>query len=329
MRKNISNIRKDKNLTARKSKNQLVRTKKTAKNREKNPTTLEIKNLHAKAEGKLILKGINLKIRQGEIHAIMGPNGSGKSTLLNTLLGHPRYKVTKGEIALDKKNILNFSPDKRSLLGIFGTFQHPVEIPGLNFGNFLRTAKNIHLQARSFCPTPLRQIDGTNKTEAETDTITRLSPQEFAKSAKKFLKLLKLDPAFLTRELNKNFSGGEKKKAEILQMAVLQPSIAFLDEIDSGLDIDALKAVAKTIKEITKTRKTGIVLITHYQRLLNYITPDFVHIIHDGKIIKSGKKDLALKIEKTGYESHIKTHRSVQLRHQPPRSAATPNQHKP
>jgi len=233
--------------------------------------SLEIKNLHAKAEEKNILKGIDLKVNPGEIHAIMGPNGSGKSTLLNILLGHPKYEATKGEIKLSGKNILKLSPDERSLLGVFGTF--------------LRTAKNIHLQA--------------NKKP-------RLSPSEFIKLTEKYLKTLKLSDQFLTRELNKNFSGGEKKKAEILQMAILEPKIAFLDEIDSGLDVDALKAVAESIKEIAKKLKIGIVLITHYQRLLNYVTPDFVHIIHDGKIIKSGKKDLALKIEKEGYNSHIK-----------------------
>jgi Fe-S cluster assembly ATP-binding protein len=253
---------------------------------------LVIKNLHAEAEKKKILKGINLTIRSGEIHAIMGPNGSGKSTLLNVMLGHPRYKITQGSTTLNKKNILNLSPDKRSLEGIFGTFQHPVEIPGLNFGTFLRTAKNVHSEASP----------GIGKIKNQP----RLSPIEFRKFAEKYLKLLKLDTNFLDRELNKNFSGGEKKKAEILQMAVLEPHIAFLDEIDSGLDVDALKTVATTIKKIAKKNNTGIVLITHYQRLLNYITPDFVHIIDDGKIIKSGKKELALKIEKEGYNSYIK-----------------------
>lgn len=247
--------------------------------------SLEIKKLHVKAEGKNILKGIDLKINPGEIHAIMGPNGSGKSTLLNALLGHPKYSPTKGSISLSGKNILKLSPDERSLIGLFGTFQHPIEIPGLNFGSFLRTAKNIHLQASK---------------------KPHLSPQEFIKTTKKYLKILKLSDQFLSRELNKNFSGGEKKKAEILQMAILEPRIAFLDEIDSGLDIDALKAVAKAITTIAKELKIGIVLITHYQRLLNYVTPDFVHIINDGKIIKSGKKDLAIKIEKEGYNSYIK-----------------------
>ena len=253
---------------------------------------LDIKNLHAEAEKKKILKGINLTVCSGEIHAIMGPNGSGKSTLLNVILGHPRYKITKGSIILNKKNISDLSPDKRSLLGIFGTFQHPIEIPGLNFGTFLRTAKNVHSET---CP-------AANGAKNQP----RLSPRDFSKFAEKYLKLLKLDANFLDRELNKNFSGGEKKKAEILQMAILEPHIAFLDEIDSGLDVDALKTVAITIKEIAKKNHTGIVLITHYQRLLNYITPDFVHIIDDGKIIKSGKKELALKIEKEGYNSYIK-----------------------
>jgi Fe-S cluster assembly ATP-binding protein len=247
--------------------------------------TLEIIDLYAKIDRKEILKGITLKVRPGEIHAVMGPNGSGKSTLLNVLLGHPKYKITDGFITFDKKIISKMSPDKRALLGLFGSFQHPIEIPGLNFGTFLRTAKNLQPKSK-------------NK--------IHLTPQDFLKISEKYLKLLKLSPDFLSREMNKGFSGGEKKKAEILQMAILEPKIAFLDEIDSGLDIDALKTVATTIKAIAKKNKTGIVLITHYQRLLNYITPDFVHIFHDGKIIKSGKKDLALKIEKTGYESYIK-----------------------
>jgi Fe-S cluster assembly ATP-binding protein len=245
---------------------------------------LEIKNLHVKAEDKKILNGLNLKIRSGEIHALMGPNGSGKSTLLNILLGHPKYKILKGSVTINKKSILELPPDKRSLLGIFGTFQHPVEIPGVNFGTFLRIAKNVHRQ---------------------TDKKSRLSVEQFLELSKKYLEPLELNAEFLNRELNKNFSGGEKKKAEILQMAILEPKIAFLDEIDSGLDVDALKAVAKTIKEIAKKSGTGIVLITHYQRLLNYITPDFVHIIDNGKIAKSGKKDLALKVEKEGYNSYI------------------------
>lgn len=245
---------------------------------------IEIKDLHAEAEDKKILKGINLKVGSGEIHAIMGPNGSGKSTLVNVFLGNPRYKITKGSISFDKKNITKLSPDKKSLIGLFATFQQPTEIPGLNFGQFLRTAKNIHLQSQK---------------------QPRINPQEFAKTAEKYMKMLNLGENFLSRELNKNFSGGEKKKSEILQMAILEPHIAFLDEIDSGLDIDSLKAVATSIKTIAKKLGIGIVLITHYQRLLNYITPDFVHIIDDGEIIKSGKKDLALEIEKNGYNSYI------------------------
>lgn len=246
---------------------------------------LVIKDLYARVEGKDILKGINLTVNAGEVHVIMGPNGSGKSTLINALLGHPKCKSIKGKALLSGKDLLKLAPEKRALLGVFASFQHPVEIPGLNFGTFLRTAKNIQNKSKK---------------------LPHLDPEKFIKSCEKYLKLLHMSPNFLEREINKGFSGGEKKKAEILQMAVLEPKIALLDEIDSGLDVDALKAVATTIKTIAKKFKIGIVLITHYQRILNYVTPDFVHIIHEGKIVKSGKKDLALKIEKEGYNAYIK-----------------------
>lgn len=248
---------------------------------------LEIKNLHAEVEGRKILKGINLTIKAGEIHAIMGPNGSGKSTLCNVLMGHPKFKITKGKAFLNRKNILTLEPHKRAQLGLFLAFQHPLEIPGITMGNFLRNAKNILIRAK-------------NK------KAKLLSPTDFIPIIKKNIKLLQMTDEFINRSINDGFSGGEKKRAEIVQMSILEPKFALLDEIDSGLDIDALKAVAKGIKENHKKFNPGILLITHYQRILNYITPNFVHIISDGKIVKSGEKGLAKKLEKTGYKSYVK-----------------------
>jgi len=242
--------------------------------------TLEIKSLYAGTKDKKIIKNLSLKINSGEIHVIMGRNGSGKSTLLNVLMGHPKYEIEKGQILLNRKNITKLSPDKKAEDGLFMSFQHPIEIPGVSLTNFLRTAKN-------------------------SITKKHISPIEFLEQIKKYAKLLKMTDSQIERSINQGFSGGEKKKSEILQMAILEPKFALLDEIDSGLDIDALKSVANAIKEIFKKTKMGLLLITHYQRILNYITPDFVHIIHDGKIIKSGGKTLARELEKNGYEKYI------------------------
>jgi len=242
--------------------------------------TLEIKNLYAGIPAKKIIKNFSLKVNSGEIHVIMGRNGCGKSTLLNVLMGHPKYKTEKGSVLLNKKNILKLSTNEKACEGLFMSFQHPIEIPGVPLTTFLRTAKN-------------------------TITKKHSSPSDFLKEIKSYAKLLKMTDAEIERSINHGLSGGEKKKSEILQMAILKPKFALLDEIDSGLDIDALKAVASTIKEIFKKTKMGLLIITHYQRILNYITPDFVHIMDDGKIIKSGKETLAHELEKHGYDKYI------------------------
>lgn len=247
---------------------------------------LEIKNLHANIGDLKILNGINLTIKSGEIHAIMGPNGSGKSTLCNVLMGHPKYEVTKGSAKFNGKEILDLEPNERAHLGLFLGFQHPLEVSGVSTGTFLRLAKNLKLKA-----------NGETK---------QISPMEFMPILKQTMGLLKMDEKFITRSVNEGFSGGEKKRAEIVQMAILEPKIAMLDEIDSGLDIDALKIVAEGIKETFKKTGLGVLLITHYQRLLNYITPDFVHVMAKGKIIKSGDKKLAKELEKNGYEEILK-----------------------
>jgi Fe-S cluster assembly ATP-binding protein len=244
---------------------------------------LDIKNLHAETvEEKLkILKGINLTIKTGEIHAIMGPNGSGKTTLCKILMGHPKYKITQGEVLFNKKTILKLTTDERAKLGIFLGFQNPIEVAGVSLRSFLRIAKN--------------------KIEK-----TPVSPIEFAKELGKNAKKFKIDLNLIENSINDGASGGEKKRTEILQMTTLKPKIALLDEVDSGLDIDALKIVSKNINEAFKETSPGILLITHYQRILEYITPNFVHIMSKGKIIKSGGKNLATQLEKTGYENIIK-----------------------
>lgn len=239
-------------------------------------TELIIKDLHAGIEGKEILKGVSLKIKQGEVHAVMGPNGSGKSTLSYVIMGHPNYQVLSGEILLDGKNVLDMSPDERARAGLFLSFQYPVEIPGVTMSNFLRTALNA-LRGKPI-PVP-----------------------EFMKLLKEKLAMLKMDASFATRYLNQGFSGGEKKRAEILQLAVLQPKIAILDETDSGLDIDALRIVAEGINALRGPER-GILLITHYQRILNYVKPDFVHVMMDGKIVLSGGDQLAHELEAKGYD---------------------------
>lgn len=247
---------------------------------------LEIKNLHAKTEdGTAILKGISLTIKSGEIHAIMGQNGSGKSTLCKVLMGHPNYEVTKGSAKLNGKNILKLPTNERANLGLFLGFQDPLEIPGVTLGNFLRLAKNIQLKANKENP---------------------IAPREFINEIKTHTEALKMDSSFINRSVNTGFSGGEKKRAEIVQMSMLEPKIALLDEIDSGLDIDALKTVASGINKNFKRYTPGILLITHYQRLLNYIKPAHIHIMHAGKIIKSGGAELAHELESGGYDKFIK-----------------------
>ena len=238
---------------------------------------LEIKDLHVSVDGNEILKGINLVIEKGSTHALMGRNGSGKSTLANTIAGHPKYEITKGEILLDGKNMVELSADKRAASGLFLSFQYPVEIEGITMSNFLRTAYN--------------SINPTNQ---------KTLP-EFHKYLKEKMSDLEMDKTFARRYLNKGFSGGEKKKAEILQMSVLQPKSIILDETDSGLDVDALRIVGEGVTKLQDGEKSFLV-ITHYERILRYIKPDFVHIMKDGKIVKSGGAELAKEIEEGGFD---------------------------
>ena len=243
---------------------------------------LVIKNLHVNIEDKEILKGVDLTVKQGEIHAIMGPNGTGKSTLAYTLMGHPNYEVTDGEVWFKDQNVLELDPDERSRLGIFLAFQYPVSIPGVTVANFLRSALNA-------------------RRRAENPEDKGVPIPEFRKLLKEKMSLLKMDHNFAGRYLNDGFSGGEKKRAEILQMATLKPEIAILDETDSGLDIDALRVVADGVNALM-SNDMGVLVITHYQRLLNYIKPHFVHIMLDGKVVESGGPDLALHLEEQGYD---------------------------
>jgi Fe-S cluster assembly ATP-binding protein len=243
---------------------------------------LVIKNLHVSIEDKEILTGVDLTIKQGEMHAIMGPNGTGKSTLAYTLMGHPNYTVTLGEIWFKGKNLLELAADERSRLGLFLAFQYPVSIPGVTVANFLRSAVNSRRRVAN----------------PEDKGVPIL---EFRKMLKEKMELLKMDPTFASRYLNDGFSGGEKKRAEILQMATLKPEIAILDETDSGLDIDALRIVAEGVNELSGP-ELGVLVITHYQRLLNYIKPHFVHIMLGGKIVESGGPDLAMQLEERGYD---------------------------
>jgi Fe-S cluster assembly ATP-binding protein len=243
---------------------------------------LVIKNLHVSIEDKEILKGVNLVVRQGEIHAIMGPNGTGKSTLAYTLMGHPSYIVTEGDIQFHDKYILDLETDERSRLGIFLAFQYPVAIPGVTVANFLRTAVNSR-----------RRL--VNREDKGIPIL------EFRKILKEKMDLLKMDSSFAGRYLNDGFSGGEKKRAEILQLATLKPEIAILDETDSGLDIDALRIVAEGVNALSGP-DLGVLVITHYQRLLNYIKPQFVHIMLGGRIVESGGPNLAMQLEERGYD---------------------------
>ncbi|MDX1799441.1 MAG: Fe-S cluster assembly ATPase SufC [Marinobacter sp.] len=240
---------------------------------------LSIKNLHASVEGKEILKGINLEIKAGEVHAIMGPNGSGKSTLSQVLAGNEAFEVTEGEVLMDNRNLLDLATEERAREGIFLAFQYPVEIPGVSNMQFLRTAVNA-----------LRAHRGEDEMNAA----------EFMKLARETSKQVDLDPAFLKRGVNEGFSGGEKKRNEIMQALLLQPRLAILDETDSGLDIDALKVVADGVNAL-KSKDRAVLMVTHYQRLLNHIVPDFVHVLANGQIIKSGGRELALELEERGY----------------------------
>jgi Fe-S cluster assembly ATP-binding protein len=240
---------------------------------------LDIKDLRARAEGKDILKGLNLSVNAGEVHAIMGPNGSGKSTLARVLAGHPGYEVTGGSITFDGKDLLDLEPEERACEGVFMAFQYPVEIAGINNTYFLKAALNA-----------VRKYRG----QQELDAV------EFMQLARQKAKLLEMDQAMLNRSVNEGFSGGEKKRNEIFQMAVLEPRLAVLDETDSGLDIDALKIVSNGVNAL-RNRERAMLVVTHYQRLLNYIVPDFVHVLTDGRIVRSGGRELALELEEKGY----------------------------
>ena len=241
---------------------------------------LDIKDLHASINGKEILKGINLTVKPGEVHAIMGPNGSGKSTLSSVLVGNPAFEVTKGSVTFDGKNLLDLSPEDRSHEGLFLSFQYPVEIPGVSTVNFLKTAVNEKRKYKGLPPYPA---------------------SEFLKMIREKMEMVNIDSRLLNRSLNEGFSGGEKKKNEIFQMAVLEPKLAILDETDSGLDIDALRIVASGVNKLKRPDNSTIV-ITHYQRLLDYIVPDVVHVLYDGRIVKTAGKELVLELEKYGYD---------------------------
>lgn len=241
---------------------------------------LEIKNLHVNIEGKEILKGIDLAIQAGEVHAVMGPNGSGKSTLTRVLAGHPSYQIMKGTVTYEGKDLLRMSVEDRARAGVFLAFQYPIDIPGVNNAYFLRSALNEIRKSRG---------------------LEELDAMDFLTVLKEKMKIVEMDEKFISRPVNEGFSGGEKKRNEILQMAVLEPNLAVLDETDSGLDIDALRVIAGGVNKM-RNRSRAILLVTHYQRLLNYIEPDKVHVLMGGKIVLSGGKDLALQLEEKGYE---------------------------
>ncbi|MBO5974267.1 MAG: Fe-S cluster assembly ATPase SufC [Paludibacteraceae bacterium] len=241
---------------------------------------LKIRNLHAEIAGKKILKGLNLEINAGEVHAIMGPNGAGKSTLSSVLAGHPAYKVTEGEVIFNGKNLLELSPEQRSCEGLFLSFQYPIEIPGVSMVNFMRAAVNEHRKYKQ---------------------LPALSSTEFLRLMREKKEFVEMDSKLTNRSVNEGFSGGEKKRNEIFQMAMLEPKLSILDETDSGLDIDALRIVASGVNKL-KTTENASIVITHYQRLLDYIVPDFVHILYNGQIVKTGTKELALELEEKGYD---------------------------
>ena len=241
---------------------------------------IKIKDLHATVEGKEILRGINLEVKEGEIHAIMGPNGSGKSTLANVLAGHESFEVTQGEVEYEGKELLEMDPEERAREGVFLAFQYPIEIPGISNATFLKTA-----------------INEVKKHQGNPE----ISAKEFLELIKEKAKVLGMDESLINRAVNEGFSGGEKKRNEILQLLMLNPKLALLDETDSGLDIDALKIVSHGVNTF-RSDKNAVIVVTHYQRLLNYIVPDFVHVLYKGKIIKSGGKELALELEEKGYD---------------------------
>lgn len=241
---------------------------------------LSIKNLHAGVEEKEILKGLNLEVKPGEVHAIMGPNGAGKSSLASVLSGRPNYEVTDGSVTLDGKDLLEMSPEDRAREGVFLAFQYPIEIPGVSNINFLKTAMN-----------EMRAYKG----------LEPMTAKEFLALSKEKQKLVEFDAKLVNRSLNEGFSGGEKKRNEIFQLAMLEPKLAILDETDSGLDIDALRIVSRGVNKL-RSDKNAFIIITHYQRLLDYIVPDFVHVLSDGKIVKTGGKELALELEEKGYD---------------------------
>ena len=241
---------------------------------------LSIKNLHARVEDKDILRGINLEVKAGEVHAIMGPNGSGKSTLSSVIAGNETYEVTDGNIYLEGEDISDFAPEERAHKGVFLSFQYPVEIPGVSVTNFMRTAINESRKANG---------------------LDEMPANEMLKLIREKSELLEIDRKFLSRSLNEGFSGGEKKRNEIFQMAMLEPKLAILDETDSGLDIDALRIVANGVNKL-RSENNAVIVITHYQRLLDYIVPDFVHVLYNGKIVKSGGKELAYELEEKGYD---------------------------
>jgi len=241
---------------------------------------IKISNLKAKIDNKEILRGLNLEVKAGEVHAIMGPNGSGKSTLANVLTGNENYEVTEGEVIFNGKNLLNLNPEDRAREGLFLGFQYPVEIPGVSNATFLQTAIN---EIRKY------------------NNLPEITPKEFLDRMKEKAKIVGMDSSLISRAVNTGFSGGEKKKNEIFQLLMLNPKLAILDETDSGLDIDALRIVSQGVNEF-KNENNAVILVTHYQRLLDYIVPDFIHVLYQGKIIKSGGKDLALELEEKGYD---------------------------